>query len=325
MLIHKVHSPHHTGIACPPIKAVYNPKASIPHAASLHQACAHCAIFPTAASRRSLGRISVPMWPVALLGRLPVDALVGHHPTNKLIGRDPIIWHKKLSQPDMHPAGTLGITTRFQELSPTIRQVSHALLTRSPLSPPNKSPVDPVRLACVKHAASVRPEPESNPPHKSRKPNTGPQKNKKTTSKTTPHHKAERSLTQTNTHTTPPQQAAQHEHSTGNQKPNQKPHPTTQAERSLQSDHNLQKHISIKVVQNTLLSSQTTTTHTRTHPHTGSTPQQAATKNNTPPTPPHTTPACRTHHTTTSHHTCYFRIMYFCIMPCPASYARLRV
>ena len=93
MLIHKVHSPHHTGIACPPIKAVYNPKASIPHAASLHQACAHCAIFPTAASRRSLGRISVPMWPVALLGRLPVDALVGHHPTNKLIGRDPIIWH----------------------------------------------------------------------------------------------------------------------------------------------------------------------------------------------------------------------------------------
>ena len=227
MLIHKVHSPHHTGIACPPIKAVYNPKASIPHAASLHQACAHCAIFPTAASRRSLGRISVPMWPVALLGRLPVDALVGHHPTNKLIGRDPIIWHKKLSQPDMHPAGALGITTRFQELSPTIRQVSHALLTRSPLSPPNKSPVDPVRLACVKHAASVRPEPESNPPHKNRrKPNTGPQKNK-LTSKTTPHHKAERSLTQTNTHTTPPQQAAQHEHSTGNQKPNQKPHPTT--------------------------------------------------------------------------------------------------
>ena len=30
-------------------------KAVIPHAASLHQACAHCAIFPTAASRRSLG------------------------------------------------------------------------------------------------------------------------------------------------------------------------------------------------------------------------------------------------------------------------------
>ena len=186
MLIHKVHSPHHTGIACPPIKAVYNPKASIPHAASLHQACAHCAIFPTAASRRSLGRISVPMWPVALLGRLPVDALVGHHPTNKLIGRDPIIWHKKLSQPDMHPAGALGITTRFQELSPTIRQVSHALLTRSPLSPPNKSPVDPVRLACVKHAASVRPEPESNPPQKTHGKPNGPTKTRKNGATTNP-------------------------------------------------------------------------------------------------------------------------------------------
>jgi hypothetical protein len=72
------------------LKEVYNPKAVIPHAASLHQASAHCAIFPTAASRRSLGRVSVPVWPVALSGRLPVVALVGHHPTNKLIGREPI-------------------------------------------------------------------------------------------------------------------------------------------------------------------------------------------------------------------------------------------
>ncbi|NKT88899.1 hypothetical protein GS845_11610 [Rhodococcus hoagii] len=56
------------------LKEVYNPKAVIPHAASLHQAFAHCAIFPTAASRRSLGRVSVPVWPVALSGRLPVVA-----------------------------------------------------------------------------------------------------------------------------------------------------------------------------------------------------------------------------------------------------------
>src|SRR4029078_12672206 len=71
-------------------KEVYNPKAVIPHAASLRQASAHCAIFPTAASCRSLGRVSVPVWPVALSDRLPVVALVGHHPTNKLIGRGPI-------------------------------------------------------------------------------------------------------------------------------------------------------------------------------------------------------------------------------------------
>ena len=68
-------------------KEVYNPKAVIPHAALLRQAFAHCARFPTAASRRSLGRVSVPVWPVTLSGRLPVVALVGHHPTNKLIGR----------------------------------------------------------------------------------------------------------------------------------------------------------------------------------------------------------------------------------------------
>ena len=36
------------------------------------------------------------------------------------------------------------------------------LLTRSPLIQPNKSQVFSVRLACVKHAASVRPEPGSN-------------------------------------------------------------------------------------------------------------------------------------------------------------------
>ena len=230
---------------------------------------------------------------------------------------------QQLSQPDMHPAGALGITTRFQELSPTIRQVSHALLTRSPLSPPNKSPVDPVRLACVKHAASVRPEPESNPPHKNRrKPNTGPQKNK-LTSKTTPHHKAERSLTQTNTHTTPPQQAAQHEHSTGNQKPNQKPHPTKRAQPSIRPQ--LTKTYKHKSSTKHALEFSNHHHTQEPHPHTGSTPQQAATKNNTPPTPPHTTPACRTPNTAVSDHTCYFCIMYFCIMPCPASYARLRV
>ena len=61
---------------------VYNPKAVIPHAASLRQAFAHCAIFPTAASRRSLGRVSVPMWLAILSDQLPVVALVGRYPAN---------------------------------------------------------------------------------------------------------------------------------------------------------------------------------------------------------------------------------------------------
>ncbi len=72
------------------LKAVYDPKAFIPHAASLRQGFPHCARFPTAASRRSLGRVSVPVWLIVLSDQLPVVALVGRYPTNKLIGREPI-------------------------------------------------------------------------------------------------------------------------------------------------------------------------------------------------------------------------------------------
>ena len=61
---------------------VYNPKAFIPHAASLRQAFAHCAKFPTAASRRSLGRVSVPVWLIILSDQLLIDALVSSYLTN---------------------------------------------------------------------------------------------------------------------------------------------------------------------------------------------------------------------------------------------------
>ncbi len=61
---------------------LYNPKAFIAHAASLHQAFAHCARFPTAASRRSLDRVSVPVWLIVLSDQLPVVALVGRYPAN---------------------------------------------------------------------------------------------------------------------------------------------------------------------------------------------------------------------------------------------------
>ena len=61
---------------------LYNPKAFFTHAASLRQAFAHCARFPTAASRRSLDRVSVPVWLFILSDQLPVYALVGRYPTN---------------------------------------------------------------------------------------------------------------------------------------------------------------------------------------------------------------------------------------------------
>ncbi len=67
------------------IKVLYNPQAFFTHAALLHQACAHCAIFPTAASRRSLGRVSVPGWLIILSDQLWIVALVSLYLTNKLI------------------------------------------------------------------------------------------------------------------------------------------------------------------------------------------------------------------------------------------------
>ena len=73
------------------LKAVYNPRAFIPHAVSLHQAFAHCAIVPAAASRRSLGRVSVPVWLIVLSDQLPVLALVSRYLTNKLMGRELLI------------------------------------------------------------------------------------------------------------------------------------------------------------------------------------------------------------------------------------------
>ena len=64
------------------IKVLYNPQAFFTHAALLHQACAHCAIFPTAASRRSLDRVSVPVWLIILSDQLGIVALVSHYLTN---------------------------------------------------------------------------------------------------------------------------------------------------------------------------------------------------------------------------------------------------
>ena len=53
---------------------VYDPKAFFPHTASLRQGFPHCAIFPTAAPRRSLDRVSVPVWLVILSDQLGIVA-----------------------------------------------------------------------------------------------------------------------------------------------------------------------------------------------------------------------------------------------------------
>ena len=98
-------------------KGVYNPKAVILHAASLGQAFAHCRRFPVAATRRCMARVSVPLWETILADLLPVIALVGFYPTNKLMGRRLIL---KRTVMYFEVAFTCGISSPFGELSPTL-------------------------------------------------------------------------------------------------------------------------------------------------------------------------------------------------------------
>ena len=73
------------------LKELYNPKAFVTHAAWLRQSFLHCAIFLTAASRRSLGRVSVPVWGIILSDPLLIVGLVSSYLTNYLIRRGLIL------------------------------------------------------------------------------------------------------------------------------------------------------------------------------------------------------------------------------------------
>ena len=57
-----------------------------------------------------------------------------------------------------------GFSIRFQKLSRAHGQVTYVLLTRSPLDLEKQAFLPLVRLACIRHAASVHPEPGSNSP-----------------------------------------------------------------------------------------------------------------------------------------------------------------
>ena len=86
----------------------------------LGQACAHCRKFLAAASRRSLGRVSVPVWLSVLTDQLPVTGLVGRYPANNLMGRG-------LLRPRLAAFRTCvsvcGISPPFGGLSPTVGQI----------------------------------------------------------------------------------------------------------------------------------------------------------------------------------------------------------
>ncbi len=77
---------------------LYDPKTFLTHAALLRQGFPHCARFLTAASRRSLDRVSVPVWLIILSDQLTIVALVGHYPTNQLMVRGLILQRQLASR-----------------------------------------------------------------------------------------------------------------------------------------------------------------------------------------------------------------------------------
>ena len=83
------------------------------------------------------------------------------------MGRRPLPkWIAPLLHGPLTPWRTWGISSSFPELSPASGQVTYVLLTRSPLGHLRTNTKGLVRLACIRHAASVHPEPGSNSPQK---------------------------------------------------------------------------------------------------------------------------------------------------------------
>ena len=88
----------------------------------LDRACAHCRRFLAAATRRCLGRVSVPVWLIVLTDQRPVIGLVGAYPANHLMGRTPLPGRSKAF---LTPSGmsVRGISTPFGALFPSGGQV----------------------------------------------------------------------------------------------------------------------------------------------------------------------------------------------------------
>ena len=109
-----------------------------------------------------MDRVSVPLWGTFLSEPLPIVALVGRYPANKLIGREPIRRRHNFQHRAMRLRVPSGISRRFHRLSPGNGHVAHALRTLPPVAARILLSRAAPRLACVKPAASVHPEPGSN-------------------------------------------------------------------------------------------------------------------------------------------------------------------
>ena len=137
----------HVGTFLPIEKQFTTRRAVILHAAWLRQTSVHCAIFLTAASRRSLVRVSVPVWGTTLSGPLDIVALVSRYLTNQLMSRMPIINHRNFN-PDNHGVSEYyGVLIR---ISPGYPPVKGRLHTRySPVRHSCNHRSGPYRSTCM--------------------------------------------------------------------------------------------------------------------------------------------------------------------------------
>ena len=140
---------------------VYNPRAFIPHAASLGQACAHCRRFSTAATRRCLASVSVPVVGAMLSHPLAIVALVSRYLTNQLIRSRPRLrWNHTFAPGTITSREIIGYYPQFPVAIPDRRVRRLPVTTPFAALPPCGVRA---RLACLIHAANVHSEPGSNP------------------------------------------------------------------------------------------------------------------------------------------------------------------
>src|SRR5260363_6077 len=110
-----------TGALSSRTKVLYKPKAFFTHAAFLDHGSPHCPKFHTAASRRSVGRVSVPVCRSSLSVPLRITALLGPYPTNyhnptsaAPLARGPMVTHPV---PRLPLLSICGINPAFAGLS----------------------------------------------------------------------------------------------------------------------------------------------------------------------------------------------------------------
>jgi hypothetical protein len=103
------------------------------------------------------------VWLIVLSDQLPIVALVSSYPTNQLIGHRPIPQRLTTLLPRFHPRKPMRSCRRFLAGIPHCG-VGHPCVTHPSATPSRSEEHQGVRLACVRHAASVYPEPGSNSP-----------------------------------------------------------------------------------------------------------------------------------------------------------------